>query len=363
MHRLLILSLTVLLTPACSREGGETAAADAQPDWTALNLALTDHHVIPRYAAFGEAGAALASQAQGFCPEPDAAALENLRGAFHEAMDAWQGIQHVQFGPITYFNWNFRLQFWPDDNNTGQRQLQTLIAAADPAALESANFARLSVGVQGFPALETLLFEQDSLAQLQADAYRCRVAETIAANIGGIAGEVHARWVDEFRATVAAADQRGFFESGEDATISFLKALIETMPRLRDQKLGEAVLGESPDRARLRRAESWRSARSLRNLEINVAALEEMFSGAPGQEVRVSALFLEQDVAPIRDNFRAVGAALDALPDGMAGLLESAEGHAALVELKAGVDALYEAQEAALKNTDLYLGFNSLDGD
>ena len=38
-------------------------------------------------------------------------------------------------------------------------------------------------------------------------------------------------------------------------------------------------------------------------------------------------------------------------------------GHAALLQITSELDALFEALEAALKNTDLYLGFNSLDGD
>src|SRR5690606_33040032 len=118
-------------------------------DWTTVNLAVVDAHVIPSYNAFAVAAAALEESAAGFCAAPTAASLETLRAGYHATMDAWQSVQHIQFGPITYFNWNFRVQFWPDDNGTASRQLTALIAARDDSVLQPETFARQSVGVQG----------------------------------------------------------------------------------------------------------------------------------------------------------------------------------------------------------------------
>lgn len=335
------------------------AIAQPNTNWTEVNLAVTDAHVIPAYEAFARATAALESDAASFCAAPDAARLATLQNNFHAAMDGWQGAQHIQFGPITYFNWNFRIQYWPDDNGTGARQLAALIAAQDPAVLEDEAFDRQSVGVQGFQALENLLFDDDSLAQLQGDAYRCQVMQTIAANIDEIASGVSTRWKDEFRTTVANADERGFFESAEDATIDYLKALVEPVRRIQQQKL-EAVLGETPEAVRERRAESWRSQRTLRNIKLNVAALEHEFTAS---EPALSSVLQEADVESINAAFAKLTASLDAQPDSLADALAAPDGHAALLQVVAELDALFETLEASLKNTDLYLGFNSLDGD
>jgi predicted lipoprotein len=224
------------------------------------------------------------------------------------------------------------------------------------------NFARESVGVQGFPALERLLFEDDSLSALQADAFRCQVAATIARNISEIANGVHVRWVDEFRTTVANADERGFFESAEDATIDFLKAQVEPVRRIQQQKL-EEVIGENADRARVRRAESWRSARSVRNIRLNVMALEGLFNGSQGMTVQLSNVLYADDVALVNAAFAELNTTLALLPDSLEAALAEESGHAKLLAVASRLDALYEALEAALKNTDLYLGFNSLDGD
>ncbi len=341
--------------------GAVTTPAAAQPNthWTEVNLAVTDAHVIPAYKAFAAAAKELDTAAIGFCADVSATNLTALQTHFHAAMDGWQGVQHVQFGPITYFNWNFRIQYWPDDNGTGARQLNALIAAKDSTVLATDAFDRQSVGVQGFQALEDLLFADASLADLQADPYRCQVVQTIATNIAEIATGVAGRWETEFRTTVANADERGFFESAEDATIDYLKALVEPVRRIQQQKL-EAVLGETPEAARVRRAESWRSERSLRNIKLNVAALEQEFTSS---EPALSSVLQTADIELVNAAFAKLTAALDAQPDSLEAALAAEGGHAALLAVVQDLDALFEALEAALKNTDLYLGFNSLDGD
>lgn len=334
-------------------------AAEPNTNWTEVNLAVTDAHVLPRYREFAIAAETLLARADGFCAAPSVEAFNTLQVGFHDAMDGWQGVQHIQFGPITYFNWNFRIQYWPDDNGTGARQLNALIAAKDPAVLTTEAFDRQSVGVQGFQALESLLFDDTSLADLQADAYRCQVLQTITANISEIAAGVATRWETEFRATVEKADERGFFESSEDATIDYLKALVEPVRRLQEQKL-QAVLGDAPEAARERRAESWRSQRTLRNLKLNVAALQHEFSSS---DPALSSVLHEADVELIDAAFAKVIASLQAQPDSLTEALAADGGHAALLQIATELDLLYESMEAALKNTDLYLGFNSLDGD
>jgi len=331
-------------------------------NWTEVNLSVTDYQVIPAYAAFDRAAQGLGRAAGGFCGDINADSLSAFRNGYHAAMDAWQGIQHIQFGPITYFYWNFRLQYWPDEKGTSARQLDDLIASADPELLSSDSFPRESVGVQGFPALERLLFEDDSLQALQADPYRCQVAQTIARNIAEIAAGVHQRWVEEFRTTVANADERGFFESAQDATVDFLKAQIEPVRRVQQQKL-EAVIGEAFGRQRIRRAESWRSERSLRNLKLNVAALEHQFNGSGEDPVLLNSVLQAGDIVTINGVFADLAASLDAVPDSLAEALETEAGYDRVKTVVTNLDRLFEALEAALKNTDLYLGFNSLDGD
>lgn len=344
------LLLTTCLSPALLAQS---------TDWTTTNLAMTDTVVIPAYDRFAAATEALTADATGFCSAVNAGSLAKLQQDFTAAMDGWQGVQHIQFGPITYFNWNFRLQYWPDDKGTGARQLDTLLAAADPKALEASAFAQQSVGVQGFPALERLLFSENSLSELQSQPYRCQVVQAIARNLNEISTGVAQRWHDEFRTTVAKADERGFFESSQDATIDYLKAVVESVRRIQQQKV-EAVLGENLAAARERRAESWRADTSVRNLRINVAALTALFNDS---KPALNTMLVPADLPDIQKQLTKLQQDLAAVPDSMTAAIKTPEGYAALVLVRDDLNNLFELLEAAVKHTDLYLGFNSLDGD
>jgi uncharacterized protein len=335
-------------------------AAHAQnTQWTDINLAITDAVVLPAYDRFAATTAPLVTAADSFCAAPSAEGLATLQQGFRVAMAGWQGVQHIQFGPITYFNWNFRLQFWPDDNGTGAKQLDALLAAADGKLLSADAFGQQSVGVQGFPALERLLFADTSLKDIQSQPYRCQVVQAITHNVQAISTGVAERWHSEFRTTIANADERGFFESAQDATLDYLKAVVESVRRLQQQKL-ETVLGANQAAARNRRAESWRSDLSVPNLRVNVDALAALFNqGSPA----MNTLLVPKDLDAIQTAFKKTQNDLAKAPDSLNAALQSAEGYAALVTVRDDLNNLFELLEAAVKNTDLYLGFNSLDGD
>ena len=65
----------------------------------------------------------------------------------------------------------------------------------------------------------------------------------------------------------------------------------------------------------------------------------------------------------INNNFSELADSLDALPDSYTAALDADGGRENIEQVVVLLDALFESMEAALKNTDLYLGFNSLDGD
>ena len=331
--------------------------------WQEINHGVMDGHIMPAYLDLAEAGKQLLERVDGFCANSDKTpeGMTELRANWHRAMDAWQSVQHIRFGPVSYFNWQYRLQYWPDERATGLRQLTALLAAADPAILDEDTFADQSVGVQGLPALEILLFGEDSDALLEG-GYPCQVAQTIANNIATMSQNIATRWQEEFRATLMLNDDSGWFRDHSDASTELLKALVESVPLLTTQKLA-LPMGENAERARLRRAESWRSARSLHNIQLNVAALHDLYQGQ-GDWQGLAVIFPEVHIMMIDEHFATVNGLISELPASFATALEETEqGYARLSTVAESLDALYQALEAGVKDTELYLGFNSLDGD
>ncbi len=324
-------------------------------DWTAINIAVTDELIIPAYQNLESFSVQLISSAESFCSDLNSQNLDNLKNSYQASMLAWQKIQHVQFGPITYFNWNYRMQYWPDERGASGRQLDALIAAQDVEILESSAFPRQSVGVQGLPALERILYGENALNNFQNNPYLCSLTETIARNINEIGSGVTQRWVDEYRSLVLDPVTVGFYEDAEDLSIDFLKALQEAIAKIRDLKLAPA-LGESFATARTRSAESWRSVSSLANIKNNLDSLALLYAA-------YSPAFHAEDSAVINQGFADLNVTLDSLPDSLVSAIEDESQYVELKVLHSQVEALHEALETALKNTDLYLGFNSLDGD
>src|SRR5204863_437791 len=70
---------------------------------------------------------------------------------------AWGGVEFLRFGPMATTGRPERFDFWPDPRGFTDRQLRTLIAQRDPAALDPATLEKKSVAVQGLTVLEILL--------------------------------------------------------------------------------------------------------------------------------------------------------------------------------------------------------------
>jgi len=287
MRRSPVLLLAVLVTLFAGI--GAVRAEPTEADYRRLNDSLVERHVVPGYTRLAEATAGLSTAADTFCAAPSMPALEALRGAYGAAADAWQGIQHVRFGPVELFMRSVRFAFWPDPRNTVSRQLTSTLAARDPEAVAQPAFDKGSIAVQGLPALERLLYGKDSAAALMASGddarYRCTMITAIAHNLAVIAKDVEAAWTKGDRPFAAVISQAGpdndRYRDPKEATLDLFKSLYSAIELVADHKLAKP-LGETLAAARPSLAESWRSERSLDNVRANLAAAEAMYRGEGG---------------------------------------------------------------------------------
>jgi predicted lipoprotein len=267
-----------------------TQAADlGEATYRRLNAALVEQHVIPRYGRLAAATDRLAAAARAFCAGPDARGLDSLRAAHDEGQGAWQGIQHVRFGPIELFMRASRFAFWPDPRNTTGRQLADVIAGGRPDAITVEAFTTGSVAVQGFPALERLLFDEGAGDALLAGdpqaAFRCEVLQAIGDNMATMAADVVREWKGGELAYAELMANPGannpYYRDHREVTVDLFQSLQGGLEMLSDLKLAPP-LGESAERARPRLAESWRSGRALENIRLNLEAAQALYQGEDG---------------------------------------------------------------------------------
>jgi len=333
-----------------------TSAAAAEPDYRAINADAVAKHILPRYRALAEATDKLAASAKAHCADPQA-----LEEPWRQAMAAWQGAQHLRFGPIEYFNRLPRFAFWPDPRNIAQRQLAELFEKRDAAALDPAKLVTGSVAIQGLSALERAVFDPEERKRIASDAYRCQWLAATAANLAGMARDTLTEWTrppQDYAARFVAADGQGSqYHAPSEASLELFKSLYTAVELAADHKLARP-LGDKPATARPRLAESWRSETSLANIKVNLGAARELYASlAPG--VGDAALRAE-----IPQRFASAVAAADAVR----GPLETAVGDVArrpaVEKLRREATALKRVLADKLAPAlGLPLGFNALDGD
>jgi hypothetical protein len=355
------LMLTALLLASC----GALAGGNLQQ----LNLTLVDRHLLPRYQQLADAAMALQRQADTFCRAPDERGLAALHTRFHQTMDAWMGIQHIRFGTVTLFLRYNRFEMWPDKHNTGSKQLRRMLAAQDLGELAPDRFPYGSVAVQGLSALERLLFNDKPLPEAFGSAdrpsYRCRLVQAIGANLARMSEGILADWSEgetPYREVIRSAEQgNDYFESSDEVATDFLNNLYTQLQAIVDQKL-RRPLGDSAARAAPQRAESWRSRRSLRNIEINLEALQDMYlSGFQPMLADKQAAGLDRRIVAA---FEAARAAARAIDRPLYEIAADETQRPALDRLLARCSDLKRLIGDPLpKALGIPLGFNSLDGD
>jgi predicted lipoprotein len=266
----LILTLLALAAALGKADAQEDAVRPpvvrSEADYAKLVATILEAHVRPAYERFGRDADLLASEVDGLCEAPSLEALASTRRILESAARSYFALMPVRFGPILEANRQERLAFWPDPRGLGLKQVQKLLAEADPTAADPASLARKSVGVQGLTALEFLLYGTGSeVLQAGGEDYRCRYAAAIAANVRTIAAEMSAAWEEGGAATALWTEpgpSNPLFQTHKEAAGKILNTAAAGIEVVVDSMIA-APFGESEDRARPKVAPFWRSNQSM----------------------------------------------------------------------------------------------------
>lgn len=311
----------------------------------------------PQTKAFATRTAELSTAMDALCQHGDLPAAQH---AFANAATAYGRIEFLRVGPLMEDNRSDRILFFPDRKGIGLRQVQQLLAEADPAAETLAGLQQKSVAVQGFGALEFVLFGTgfETLATPEG-AFRCAYGTAIAENLADIAGKVAAGWADPegiarrlTQPDPAYADYRTTTESLE-AIVGLISHGIEGV---RDTRINP-LIARADGKANPKQALFWRSNQTMPVLKANFDGLRLLveLSGVvtdPALALQVTAAFARADAA-----FAIVTAPVE---EAVSDPIQSA----ALNDLVTATQDLQRLIGEDLSATlGLSVGFSSLDGD
>lgn len=236
---------------------------------TPLRAGITEavaQHILPGYLAFAEATAALNKASIADCTP------NTLHPAYNLAFDTWLGVSHLRLGPAEVGGRSLAIAFWPDPKGLGKKAQMAMIRAADPAVQDAAEFAEVSVAARGLLSLERLLYPVEPLPDT---AYVCSLIRATTADLAGNAAAISAEWQSDFASTLLSAGSAGNtrYLTEIEARQALYTALITGFEFAADQRVGRPL--GTFDKPRPERAEAHTSGRSLRNVTLSLAALQQ----------------------------------------------------------------------------------------
>jgi len=237
----------------------------------------------------------------------------------------------------------------------------------DATVTEAASLSAKSVALQGLPALEYLHYGDDAgtLAKGGGKAtFRCRFAETIAANLGGMAKDIAAGWQDSApyaKAYLEPGHDNAAYHIQKEVTLELFKTFTTGIEMVRDQKMAKA-LGAKPDQARPQLAPFWRSDLSFSNMADNLQSVRELFAkGGFAEVVHDDSPGVEDSI--VFDLNHAIEV-LRGLDKPITQAVHNEDLRAKLEALRVSLkSAATTAGDIISRSAGLTFGFNAMDGD
>lgn len=338
------------------------SAAPTADQWQAYNEAAIQQHILPRYQQLSQALEQSRVAISRLCTTQDSQALQQAQASYKNAMQQWQAIQHVQFGPVTLMMRNYGLHYWPDKRGTGAGQLRDALLQ-DNARYDDAFFRSASISLKGFPAQERLLFSDQAETQLQPGQPACQFLLGNSEYLLKTVREIETDWQNQLQHQLNPGSDNPYYGSSAEAAVPLMKSMVEPLQVVLDHKLNYP-LGSSYDKARWSRSESWRSNQSVNNLQINLAAMQHLYSGL--KPVSVKTLLQDAGAAELAtrldQSFQQLLKQMQAIAEVDQQNLTAATDQ----QLRQLIPAITELQEQlmqAMASLEIHLGFNSRDGD
>ncbi|MCA0043282.1 imelysin family protein [Celeribacter litoreus] len=285
-------TLAALLTTAmCSPLFAQSEPSLAEIQARSLERAVMEH-TVPAVERFDDAARDLVLASAADCT-PAA-----MQPAYHAAFDAWMGLQHLHMGPVEENGRILAIAFWPDKKGMIPRTLARAIADEDAVVNDAEGFSDASIALRGLFALEYMLFDPQ-FDDYDAGSYSCALVQAISNDLGRMAHAIDMEWTEDggFKDTLLLAGEAEspIYLSQMESVQALYTMLNSSLENTKDQRIGRPI--GTFERPRPTRAEAYRSARSERNVILQLEAARDLAHKlAPGETPKTDDAF-EQTLA------------------------------------------------------------------
>ncbi len=304
--RCVVLAVVLLAVSAC----------ESVSDEEKLIRSMANNYIIPIHEDFVSSTAELTQVAQQYCTARTEENLEQLQNSWRKSIQVWQGVQMVHFGPLVEQNLAWRIQFYYDRKNLVAKKVEAALKSGETINREFVS--QSSVPMQGFPAIEYLLFDEKGAdpSRYDADPSRCVLLVSIAENLNSISMELLDNWQQSYLGYfLNPGPENEHYASLDEAMTVYIGALSAKVYELTKKKY-RPIFGRQLKTPRVNpyKLESWRSGYTLGVWEAQIDAMESVYRGGNGgygldkylkarPEHRELHKQLEQDFIKIRESF------------------------------------------------------------
>jgi predicted lipoprotein len=341
--------------------------ANAEARTEQVLVRAVDEVIRPGYHRFETATGQLSMAMNTLCATPSGQHKDAARKAFREAVRAWGGIEFLRSGPALEKNRFERVLYYPDRKSIGLKQIQAILSRKDESATDAKALAGKSVGVQGLPALEFVLYGSGNDAlDRDPNSHRCRYGAAVTVNMQTIASELSAAWdapdgiAEDWKKPGTA---NPVFRTDDEAITELIGTMVHGIEMVRDQRIETFFAGRDQGRpANPKLAMLWRSQNTWVVLGANLQGLSDLWTKS-----RMESL-LEEDQRSIASSIgfvlRSVTRAAPTIDPDVAAALASPEEVAKidflLLNTKDAITRISDDYGAAL---GIGAGFSFSDGD
>jgi predicted lipoprotein len=370
-----------LLLTACGGGGGDSVVVKPAPPVTPTQPTTTseeefgkwlvdlgNNYILPSYQVLADRAGEMNDHASVFCAQtnPNTEGLTGLQNAWRKLNQSWQTIQWVKVGPIVDDNRLFRVHYWPDSKGSVGSGVDKLLSLNETITEDIV--ANQSVGAQGIPAIENLLFTKQSTSLLNAPdkAKRCEALMAISSNVLSIGIDLVIEWRPADGNFIAQLTEgTGEFSSKKDAVEELVTNWLEQIERVKDEKMLVPLGDNAPGFPDI--VEQSLSAESIASIKTNVATFKAIYTAGEGHgfdDILITH-FDQQNIAT--EMLSAIDNAIasaNALDDNYIAQLNDEAGRIKITETISNLRLLRDILTADfVQATDINIGFNSNDGD
>ncbi|MEQ5834740.1 imelysin family protein [Marinobacter sp. NFXS9] len=304
------------------------------------------------YQQLASSAHVLEQTATHYCDSPSADTRQQLEAAWKAAFLDWQAVRFVDFGPIEQNSRAWQLQFWPDHKNLVARKVSYALKQDKP--VDAAFVDQAGVALQGFPAIEYLLYDADMQQGERAlpAADTCHLLDTISTHLAGTADALASDWQ-------AFGD---YYVSMDEYTEKTVAAAINGLEILQDKRLAAPMGVRPPHKRNKYLGDAWRSENSVAAMRASIAGFKQYM--VPGLTQLLNDAGHPELADKLVEQTDSALAKANDLPDAMAPFLKTDEGYRKLQSLFIDVIQLEQVVEDRIAPAlGITRGFNSSDGD